>query len=338
MRCALCVVRFRTTQYAVRTTHDELNMPRFFKILGYATIFVITFLLFTYWMLPVEAAKERVISTLEKQLGSSFQVEIEELDTYRLTGASLDNVVIRRLSEGKPQTVFQSERLRFRFGLFSLLLRNPKITFDAKMEEARVRGNVQKQEEGYQITAGIRNLNVGKIPYVRLASGLQLSSAVEGKLNLFYNAKSPLKTEGDMKIDIEKLSLKKSTIPLGEMGSFPLPDLDLGGADSGFQTKIEKGAMQIESLKLNGKDLNVDLKGRVFLSSKVSQYRLSLQGSFQFSPKVWGVLDPILPEAWLAELKKQQGKGERFPLSVSGQLSSPQVYCGSVKLYPLQAF
>lgn len=313
-------------------------MPRLLKIIGYVALFFVCFLLFTYWMLPVETAKQRAILAIEKGLGGGFQVEIEEFDTYRLSGARLDNFLIQRVVDNKPQTVFKSERLRFRVSLFSLLFGKPKISFDAKVEEARLRGTVQKQEEGYQIEAVIRNLNVGKIPYLRLASGLQLHSAVEGTMDLFYNVKSPLKTEGTLKINIEKLNLKKSTIPLGEMGSFPLPDLDLGGANSGLQTKIEKGAMQIESMKLGGKDLALDLKGRVFLASEVSKYRLSLQGNFQFSPKIWGVLDPLLPESWAEELKKQKGGGDRFPLSVSGQLSSPQVYCGSVKLYPLQAF
>lgn len=313
-------------------------MPRALKFLLYVGVFFFSFILFVYWMLPVEPLKQRVISSLEKELGSDFQVKIEELGTYRITGASLENLTIHKNFDGDFKPVLELSRLRGRVGLFSLLFGSPKFSFDARMSDAKIHGTVRRLENGFKVETTFKNLDLGKIPYVVLSSGLQVTSAIEGEVDFLYNAKEKLRSEGDIGIAIEKLTLKKSTIPLGEMGTFPLPDLDLAGGDSSFKTRVQKGAMQVESFKLQGKDLGIDLKGRVFLAPQVSMYRLNLQGTFQFSPKLWEILDPLLPEPFATELKKQKGKDGRLPLSISGQFSIPQIYSGSLKLYPFKPF
>lgn len=74
------------------------------------------------------------------------------------------------------------------------------------------------------------------------------------------------------------------------------------------------------------------------MASEAARYRINLQGNFQFSDKLWQVFDPLLPEAFAAELKKQAGQAGSYPISVSGQLSSPQVYSGAVRIYPFKPF
>lgn len=313
-------------------------MPKALKYILYTAVFFFSFILFVYWMLPVETLKQRVILSLEKKLGSDYQVRIEDLGTYRITGISLENLTIQKNFEGDFKPVVELSRLKGRAGLFSLLFGKPKFSFDAKIADAKIHGKVQRLDNGFKVEAAFKNLDVGKIPYVRLSSGLQMTSSIDGDVDILYNTKEKLRSEGSLGIAIEKLVLKKSTIPLGEMGTFPLPDLDLAGGDSRFQTKIQRGAMLVESLKLKGKDLGIDLKGRIFLAPQVSMYRLNLQGSFLFSPKLWEILDPLLPEPFATELKKQKGNDGNLPLSVSGQFSIPQVYSGSLKLYPFKPF
>ena len=286
----------------------------------------------------METIKGKVIAAIEKNLGPDFQVKIGAMSTYHITGASLEDVVIQRVAEGKEEPALRAERVRARVGIFSMIFGRPKVSYDAKIGKARISGYVQKSEETYKIQVAFRDIDLGNIPYVQLTTGLHFISSMNGKINVDYDVKQPLKTEGSVEINFDPLSLKKSTVPLGEMGTFPLPDLDLAGSGSSIQGKISRGSMQVDMLKLKAQDFDLDVKGRLFLASQVSMVRVNLQGTFEFSPKLWGVLDPILPEAWTSELKKQKGQGTSYPLSISGQLNSPQVYSGTLRLYPFKPF
>lgn len=313
-------------------------MPKLLKYILYIAVFFSSYLLFVYWMLPMETLKSRVILATEQALGPDFEVKVEKMKTYHLTGATLENITIRRLNAGKEEPVLRADRLRAHLGIFSWIFGRPKVSYDVRMEKARVSGFVQKAEDKFKLQASFKNLDLGGIPYVQLTTGLHFLSSINGKVALDYDQKQPLKTEGEIEINIDRLSLKKSNVGLGEMGSFPLPDLDLASGNSGVQGIVEKGSMRVDHLKLKAADFDLDLKGRLFLAPQIAMVRLNLQGGFQFSPKLWALLDPILPEPWASELKKQKGQAEAYPLSVSGQLNMPQAYSGTLRLYPFKPF
>lgn len=313
-------------------------MPKLLKYILYAGAFLISFLLFVYWLFPMEVLKTRATLAMERFLGPDYQVEIEAMDLYRLTGVRLRAVGIQKIAEGKSQPVLTIDRMKARFGLFSLLFGKPSLSFELRLGKGSLTGWVQQREEAWQIEGEMAALDLNQIPYFKLTSGLNLASSIEGQWTLLYFVKQPLRTEGKFKIAMDKLFLKPSTVPLGEMGTFPLPDLKLALSPSVVEAEIGKGSIQMTKLIFQGGDLQFDLKGRVFMASEVSRYRINLQGNFQFSEKLWGVVDPILPEAFLTELKKQKGKEDRLPLSISGQISTPQIYSGAMRLYPFKPF
>lgn len=313
-------------------------MPRLLKYLLYAGFFFFSFFLFVYWFFPVESLKSRITLAAEHFLGPDYQVQIGEMDVYRLTGVALKTLAIKQTREGKSLPVLQADRIRARVGIFSLLLRRPNVSLDMRLGKGRLSGRLKQQEEGWLLEGNFSDLNLKQVPYLRVTSGLDLTSSIQGKLSLLYNQKQPLRTEGKIRIAMDQLALKESTIPLGEMGTFPLPALQLAKSTSVVEAEINKGSIRMEKLVLNGGDLQLDLKGRVFMAPSISHYRVNLQGDFHFSPKLWGVLDPILPEPFAKELQKQKGTGDRYPLSISGQLANPQIYSGALRLYPFKPF
>lgn len=308
------------------------------KIFLYIALFCFSYLLFVYWTFPMEALKSRLILGLEKGLGGAYQASIEEMDTYRITGASLQGLTISALEEGKKKPFLKIDEVTARAGLFSLLFNNPKIRFRMDLPGGRITGTVQKREEGFKIEGSFGKIDLGKVPYFSAKAGLNLVSEIGGILNLTYNPQQPLRTAGEVEIRIGKLFLKESTIPLGEMGNFPLPPLDLAKGPSVIKAEIGRGSIRVESFQFKGEDLQLDLKGRVFMASEAGRYRINLQGNFQFSEKLWQVLDPNLPEHYVGELKKQTGQAGLYPISISGQLSSPQIYSGALRLYPFKLF
>lgn len=313
-------------------------MPHWLKILAYVAVFLFSYLLFVYWMFPMEALKSRLILSVEKMLGPDYQVSIAEMDTYRLTGASLEEMTIDLLEGGKKKPVLKIEEVSARAGLVSLLFGNPKVRFVLDLPKGRFYGTVQKREEELRMEGTFAKVDVGKIQFVRHAAGLDLTSEIEGTIQLSYNPQQPLRTTGEVEIRIAKLFLKKSTVPLGEMGSFPLPDLSLAKGPSRVKAEIGRGSMRLEVFQFKGDDFQFDVQGRIFMASELSRYRVNLQGNFNFSDKLWQVFDPLLPEPFASELKKQAGQGGLYPISISGQLASPQIYSGALRIYPFKPF
>ena len=313
-------------------------MPKPLKYILYAALFVFSFCLFVYWMLPMNAVKSRIIGSVEGALGPGYEVKIGTLKTSWLTGVSIRDFSIAGLEDGRSLPLFKADQLKVRIGLFSLLFGGAKVSFDARTGKARIEGVLHQSDQGISFDGSFEEFDLAQIPFLRRATGLNLSSIMEGDILVDYDAKQPLKTTGKIDVTIGNLLLKASEISLGEMGSFPLPDLNMGKQGSVVKASIEKGAINMESLLIHGDDLNLDLSGKIFLAPMISRYRMNLQGNFQFSPKLWGVVDPILPAKWLEELKKQKGAKDNFPVSVSGQFASPQVYSGSVAIYPFKPF
>lgn len=313
-------------------------MNKSLKIGFYAGFFLATFLLFVYWMFPADALKGRVMTAAEEALGSDYQVEIGSFKLSRLTGAVMREIEVSQMAEGKKVPVWKADKIRGRAGIFSLILGSPKVRFDVWSEALRLKGMAHQTEEGWFVEGRLTGVDLSKLPLVRRTTGLQLSSKMEGDLTLQYNPKQPLNTTGDLRFSIEKLTLKKSELTLGEMGTFPLPDLSLAGGDSVIKAKLEKGSLQFDALELKGDDFLLSLKGRIFLAAQMINYRMNLQGEFRFSPKIWQVLDPVLPEKFVTELKKQKGAEDALPINFDGPFSSPQIYSGPVKIYPFQPF
>lgn len=313
-------------------------MKKGIKIIFYCGFFLATFLLFVYWMFPADALKGRVMAVLEEALGSEYQVEIGSFGLSRLTGAVMKEVSVSRIEEGKKMPVWKADKIRGRAGIFSLIFGSPKIRFDIQSEAGRFRGVAHQAEEGWFVEADLKGIDLSKFPLVRKTTGLQLNSQIEGALSFQYNPKQPLNTTGEFQLVIEKLILKKSELTLGEMGTFPLPDLSLASSESAIKAKLEKGSINFDQLELKGDDFLLELKGRIFLAAQMINYRMNLQGKFRFSPKIWQVLDPVLPEKFVTELKKQKGAEETLPINFDGPFSSPQIYSGPVKIYPFQPF
>ena len=313
-------------------------MPKALKYILYTAAFIGSYILFVYWMFPMEAVKGRIITSLETTLGSGYGVHIGDITTHWLSGVRLKNILINQTSQGKEENIWKIDQATARVGLFSLVFGSPKISFDGKMGKTRLGGTLRNSDQGFSADCSFSNLDISQIQAAKQMTGLNLTSSIDGEIQVNYDAKQPLRTVGKMDIAFDKLNLKGGEIPLGEMGSFPLPDLSIANGGSTLKALIDKGAINLENFKLKGDDLNIELSGKVFLSPQISKYRMNLQGKFQLSPKLWTTLDPILPAKWLEELKKQKGADDNLPLSVSGQLSSPQIYSGTVAIFPFKPF
>lgn len=313
-----------------------VKVPRILRILFFAGLFLVTFLFFLYWMFPMHAVKNRIVHTVEGALGGAYQLKVEEVDTYWITGVELEEVVLSQVVEGKEEVVLRLDRVHGKVGLLSYLFGSPKVRFEARKGDSRFRGTLKKMEEGWEVRVDFKRIDLSQFPFLQRQSGLNLSSSIDGEIQVTVNPTQPLRTEGEISLEFDKLVLKKGEISLGEMGTLPLPTLPLATSNSTLSAKIAQGSIQVNTLRLQGKDSLFDLKGRIFLAREVSKYRMNLKGKVKFPPMLWSLLEKNAPDKFLNNLKKQQEEDESYPLSVAGQLSFPQIYSGSLKIYPLK--
>ena len=92
-----------------------------------------------------------------------------------------------------------------------------------------------------------------------------------------------------------------------------------------IRVEIDKCVVNLEDFKFVGGDLTLDLKGKIFMSPKIENSRMSLNGAFNAAPK--------LGEAFfLYIVDKQKNADGNYPLNIGGRLGKPSVKIGTFPL------
>lgn len=310
-------------------------MSRSLRVLFYVLLFAGSFALFLYWMLPTEALKSRVVAEAEGQLGKNYRLEVEDLSTYWLTGVRMRGVVLSRVEAGKKRPLAAADRLEARAGLFSLIFGNPRIHFALESEGGEISGTVRQEENFWRIQAEMEGVNLLGVPLLRQTYRLRLDSDLSGEVDIRYNPAQPLRTEGQVSLRLDRLDLKKGKIPLGEMGELELAgDLKLAASPSRVALRVGEGILNFEEFRIKGRDFQLALEGRVFAGQSWFLSRLNLTGRFQFSEVIWKLIDPLIPAGRMEDLNRQKNSDATYPVSFSGQVASPQINAGTLRVFP----
>lgn len=298
-------------------------MPKALKIVVYPLLFLLSFAVFLYWMFPYDAVKERVTSAAESALGGGVEVGISSLKPYWFSGIDVSGLTVGPPGADKSQLLFSCNRLLARAGIFSLIFGSPKVAFEVEIGKGEISGTVQQSEEAVAIDARLDDIDISNLRFIAARTGLNLSSRIDGRVSLKVDRQSPLRSVGE--ITMEFLDLKIGASELKIAGAdMPLPELVFAkGRESQVKLDIGRGTITFENFKLVGGDLGLDIKGKLFLSSKVENYRFNLNGAFTVSPK----LSEAFPFLFIVEQQKQEDGS--YPLSVTGRLERPSIKVGT---------
>lgn len=301
-------------------------MSKTAKIILYPIIFVIAYLLCLYWFFPYDMLKDRIGGMISSQVGGGAAVEMGSLEPYWFTGVEVQDLKLVRNSESGVVTLFECERARIRASITSLLFGSPDISFDLTIGEGEVAGSLSNGDEIMSIDASLDDVDLGKFKILSEFTGVGMSSRIDGDLVLNIDKLKPIRSTGEVSLEVIHLKTLASEIKIGEL-NMPLPEMIVSkGRESQIKFDISKGAINISKLKLAGDDLGLDIDGKVFLASKTENVRFNLKGSFSASKKV----TDALPFFFLIE--KQKKEDGSYPISISGKLDKPAVKVGQVKL------
>lgn len=298
-------------------------MPRFLKFILYPLVFAVSFAFFLYWTFPYGVLRDRATAAIEGRLGSGIEVEIKELKPYWFTGAEIQGLSIREAGGDAPAVLLTCRRLFVRAPILSLLAGRPRVVFDVEFSKGEISGQVGQADDVLAIDAELDDVDLGQIKAIGVASGLNLTSRIDGGLSLRIDQSRPIRSTGRVALELLDVTIAPSQAKISGL-AMELPQLVVArGRESLIKLEIGKGAVQVEQFRFTGGDVGLDLKGKVFLSSKVENCRFNLSGSFTASK----AFEEAVPFLFMIEQQKQEDGS--FPLTLTGRLGQPTIKIGS---------
>ncbi len=299
---------------------------RVVKYIVYFVAFFVCYAVFLYWVFPYDALKDRILSSMERQLGGGLSVSAKSLAPYWFTGVDVEGLSIEGAGAQGAAELVQIKSARARASLISLLIGRPNINFTLKMGKGEISGSASMGEDAVSLDVGLDNVDLSSFPFIAAGTGLKMSSKINGQVELQIDRQQPVRSTGGVTLRLDSLKIAGAEIKLGEM-PLTIPDLDIAkGRESQIKITLAKGVATVENFKFANGDLALDVKGKIFLSNKVDNYRFNLNGAFAVTQK----LGEALPFLFIVDSQKQEDGS--YPIAITGRLAKPSVKIGTFTL------
>lgn len=298
-------------------------MSRLLRYIAYIGLFAVLFVVFLYIFFPYDALKDRILGEVERQLGGGLQVSAKSLDSHWITGVEIDDLVVEGPGEGGMVKLVKLSKVRARAALIPLIFGSVRAKFSVDLGKGEISGSARTGEDTINLKVAVDDFNLGDFPFIRERTGLGITSRIDGDAELAINKVQPVRSTGNIDITLQDLNIAQSQLKLGEL-ELEIPSLIIAkGKDSKVKLSLGRGTVTFENFALKGGDLTLDLKGKLFLSSKVENYRLNLRGTFGVSQK----LNEALPFLFIVDSQRQPDGS--YPLSITGRLARPSIKIGT---------
>ncbi|MGB8225228.1 MAG: type II secretion system protein GspN [Polyangiales bacterium] len=244
------------------------------KWTAYPLFFLMCFVFFAYKTFPYE----RLADLLTREAQSrGYDLEIADLTHSGLTGLSFDNVrlVFPSDDEASPPAEITFEALTVSTSLFSLMSDNKSYSFDAELGGGEAYGDILLGADLLDVDVEIEDINLETLPGIRTFSKVPLAGTLNGEIVLVMPSEVEDST-GNVAITIEALNVGdgESQVEIPGWGGLTLDRADLGNLD--LVATIEDGEARIERATAHGKDLELDVLGRVRLLRPLKKSELNL--------------------------------------------------------------
>lgn len=290
---------------------------------------------FIFWLMvvfPSDALKSRVLTEIENRTAGRYQLEMKDMGISLMGGASLEGLKVYESSAGEKTLLFTTPNLDLDFSPFGLL--SSKMDFDfvvAGTKHGEIEGSFKQEGSVLELEAEFDKYPVVDLALLKAKAKVGFSGELEGDLQLKLNSKNIQNNQGNVDLQLVNLATQAGTISLDpkDPGSgFPLPPIKLTGEEgSHVKVKVEKDKLKVESIKLMGGDIDLDLKGDVTMRGRSAQdYRLNLTGEMKLSENIGKALP------FLFILEKQKNAEGVYPLRITGRFSRPNIRIGKFRV------
>ena len=260
---------------------------------------------------------------LERQLGGDVEVTVGRLDPYYFTGVEVENLVVHLRQNDTTTPLISIDRGHGRVSIISALMGRPRLKATIRMGDGSIHLSGRQSADMVDLDLDLNDVDLGSFGFFKTRWGVDLHSRIDGEISLKLDRQKWTRSTGKADLTLSDVSLKESQVLIGEF-PIPLPAVTLAhGGGSKMSIGMDKGVIAVDAFRLGGGDLGLDVKGKVFLSPEVENYRLNLSGSFTASKK----LSDALPFLFIVD--KQKRPDGSYPLVLTGRFAKPTVKIGT---------
>lgn len=299
---------------------NRIPIKQILKWTGYPLFFLLCFVFFAYKTFPYEQLADRLIREAQAQ---GYEVEIVGLTHSGLTGLTFEGLrlIIPSEEEGSPPLDLVVDELSVSTSLFSLMSATKSYSFDAELAGGEAEGDITLGETDLEVDVEIEDVNLGALPALRKFTKVPLAGTLTGEIVLAMPAEVAEST-GTVEVTIEGLNVGdgKSKLDIPGWGGLTLDPADVGKLE--LVAPIDAGVARIERATAHGKDLELDLVGRVRLLRplKRSDLNVMLRAKIQDAYKERSTKVATMLELASSGLKAAQTADGAIQYAIAGSL------------------
>mgnify|MGYP001813309016 CR=1 FL=1 len=253
---------------------DRIPFKKILQWTGYPLFFLLCFVFFAYKTFPYEKLADRIV--LEAR-AKGYEVEIIDLSHSGLTGLELEGVrlLIPSEEDGVPPLDLIVDELTVGTSLFSLISDSKSYSFEAELAGGEAEGDISVGESDLDVDIEIDDVDLGALPALKKFTKIPLEGVLGGEVTLSMPSEVE-ESSGDVELRIEGLVLGdgKSKLEIPGWGGLTVDPADAGNLE--LVAKIDRGIAKIERAKAHGKDLELDVLGRVRLQRPLKRSDLNV--------------------------------------------------------------
>lgn len=270
-----------------------------------------SFLFFLWYLFPSDFFADYLESII-RQYGNGVKATIQEATPTLGLSLSLNGVVC----EIPSGPTLKAESFVINPSLFSLMGKNPKLSFKLDGFGGRISGHVMVPERNIKKMAvdGIKVSDLDLSQLKDILSGYIPGYAIRGKLDAKGHYTQEGRGNGEMMLKVKDLVVEP------EKPFFTIKSLSFSDVMADFEIKSKK--IQIRQCEADGKEVNGSVSGSVFLRSPLTRSTLRLSGTLRPEKEFMDTLGASVPvEALLGNKMKDDGE---IPFRLSGVANSPR--------------
>lgn len=242
---------------------DRIPFGKILKWAGYPLFFILCFLFFAYKTFPYDRLADRIV---QEARAKGYEIEIIDLTHSGLTGLTFEGLRLIIPAEGEDAAPLDLiiDELSVSTTLFSLMSSTKSYSFDAELAGGEAEGDISLGESDMDVDVEFEDVDLGALPALRSFTKVPLAGTLSGDVVLAMPAEVAEAT-GKVEIGIDGLIIGdgKAKIEIPGWGGLTLDPADAGNLE--LTANIEEGLAKIERATAHGKDLELDVLGRVRL-------------------------------------------------------------------------
>lgn len=252
----------------------RIPVGRILKWTGYPLFFFACFVFFAYRTFPYERLADRLVREAHTH---GYEIEIIDLTNSGLTGLTFENlrVLLPSEGEGSPPAEVIFDELTVSTSLFSLMSDTKSYSFDAELAGGEAQGDILLGENNMEVEAEFEDIDLEALSILRKFTKVPLTGILNGEIVLAMPSEVA-ESSGNVEITIEGLNIGdgESKLDIPGWGGLTLDKADAGNLE--LIATIEEGSAKVERATSHGKDLELDLLGKVRLLRPLKRSELNV--------------------------------------------------------------